>query len=165
MPPKKQRARSSRFASVCKSWRQAAETVLKSSGIEKSAKKKHPDTTALRTQFTVIEEYVDRMDDKSARIERSATLADNHPFAKNSKKQTGGRRRRTSPDGGRRSEPSLSAKSSSRRSSNRKHTASILSPVATRRIRSNACFQTFLRTTCGSCTGSCSRKSTRATAR
>jgi len=77
-----------RFASVCKSWRQAAETVLKSSGIEKSAKKKNPDTTALRTQFTVIEEYVDRMDDKECQIERSVTLADNHPFANKSKNQT-----------------------------------------------------------------------------
>ena len=88
MPPKKQRARSSRFASVCKSWRQAAETVLKSAGHREERQKKHPDTTALRTQFTVIEEYVDRMDDKECQIERSATLADNHPFAKNSKKQT-----------------------------------------------------------------------------
>ena len=76
-----------RFASVCKAWKQASLTVLKTAGVAK-AEKKNFDGTALRTQFTVITEYVDRKDEKECQIERSVTLAANHPFDKKSKMKT-----------------------------------------------------------------------------
>lgn len=76
-----------RLATVCKSWKVAALTVLKAAGVAK-AQKKNIDGTALRTQFTVIEEYVDRKDELECQIERSVTLSKNHPFVKGSLTET-----------------------------------------------------------------------------
>ncbi|CEF99605.1 Zinc finger, CW-type [Ostreococcus tauri] len=76
-----------RLSVVCKSFKIAALTVLKAAGVKK-AEKKNADGTALRTQFTVIEEYVDRKDELECQIERSVTLAKNHPYVKGSTTST-----------------------------------------------------------------------------
>ena len=76
-----------RLASVCKAWRCASLTVLKAAGVAAAAKQS-ADGGALRTQFNVITEYLDRADDKECQVERSVTLDKDHPFENGSKTKT-----------------------------------------------------------------------------
>ena len=76
-----------RLATVCKSWKLAALTVLQTAGVER-AMTKNEDGSNLRTQFTVITEYVDRSDDKECQVERSVTLTEDHPYESGSKTRT-----------------------------------------------------------------------------
>ena len=76
-----------RLAGVCKAWRCASLTVLKAAGVAAAAAHLQ-DGGALRTQFHVITEYLDRVDDKECQVERSVTLAEDHPFENGSKTKT-----------------------------------------------------------------------------